>query len=183
LCPAAREVVGLLAVGLFLSGCGGGRKADEPLPRAAGAVTLRSSAFAAGATLPRRYTCDGDDVSPPLSWSGVPRAARELALVVEDPDAGRFVHWTVLRIPPTQTRLAEGSVPRGAVETDNSFGKHGWGAPCPPKGDEPHRYVFALYATDARLGLDERSSPDDVRRQLAKHALARGVLTVRFGRG
>jgi Raf kinase inhibitor-like YbhB/YbcL family protein len=112
----------------------------------------------------------------------VPPQARELALVVEDPDAGRFVHWTVLKIAPTQRRLGEGSVPSGAVETDNSFGKHGWGAPCPPKGDEPHRYIFAVYATDAPLDLDERSSPDEVRRQLAEHGLARGVLTGRYGR-
>jgi Raf kinase inhibitor-like YbhB/YbcL family protein len=112
----------------------------------------------------------------------VPPRARELALVVEDPDAGRFVHWTVVGIAPTERRLAEGRVPPGAVETDNSFGKHGWGGPCPPKGDEPHRYVFALYATDAPLGHDERSSPDEVRRQLAEHGLARGLLTGRYGR-
>jgi Raf kinase inhibitor-like YbhB/YbcL family protein len=74
-------------------------------------------------------------------------------------------------------------VPRGAVETDNSFGKRGWGAPCPPKGDKSHRYVFALYATDAPLSLDEHSSPDEVRQALADHGLARGVLTARYRRG
>jgi Raf kinase inhibitor-like YbhB/YbcL family protein len=172
----------LLAVAVLLSACGGGSKAEEPLPKAAGELTLTSPAVPAGGTIARRYTCDGTGMSPPLSWSRVPRQARELALVVEDPDAGRFVHWTVLKIPPTEDRIREGSVPRGGVETDNSFGKHGWGAPCPPKGDEPHRYVFAIYATDAPLDLDEGSSPDEVRRQLAKHALARGVLTAAYGR-
>jgi Raf kinase inhibitor-like YbhB/YbcL family protein len=93
------------------------------------------------------------------------------------------VHWTVLRIAPADTRFDEGSVPHGAVETENGFGDHGWGAPCPPEGDDPHRYVFALYATDARLGLDAQASPDEVRRQLARHGVARGVLTARFGRG
>jgi Raf kinase inhibitor-like YbhB/YbcL family protein len=173
----------LLAVLALLAACGGGEKADEPLPAVAGALTLRSPAVSAGGAIAQRYTCDGEGASPPLSWSGVPPQARELALVVEDPDAGRFVHWTVLKIAPTQERIRGGSVPSGAVETDNSFGKHGWGAPCPPKGDEPHRYVFAIYATDAPLDLDEGSSPDEVRRQLSAHGLARGVLTARFGRG
>ena len=71
------------------------------------------------------------------SWSRVPRRTREIELIVEDPDAEHFVHWTVLRIPSMQRRVGEGSTPRGAVETDNSFGKRGWGAPCPPRGDKP----------------------------------------------
>jgi Raf kinase inhibitor-like YbhB/YbcL family protein len=177
-----RSLRPLFAVALMLSACGGGEKPAAPLPTTSGRLTLTSPAFAPGGSIPQRFTCDGDGVSPPLSWSGVPPRARQLALVVEDPDAGRFVHWTVLRIPPTQTRLVAGGVPRGAVETDNSFGKHGYGAPCPPRGDTPHRYVFALYAADAPLSLDEHSSPDEVRRQLADHALARGLLTARFGR-
>jgi Raf kinase inhibitor-like YbhB/YbcL family protein len=177
-----RSLRSLLAVALVLSACGGGQKAAEPLPKAASAIRLSSPAFAAGGSLPARYTCAGGSAVPPLSWSGVPRRARQLALVVEDPDADHFVHWTVLNISATQTRLDAASMPRGAVETDNSFGKHGWGAPCPPRGDAPHRYVFALYATEASLTLDEQSSPDEVRRQLARHALARGLLTVRFGR-
>jgi Raf kinase inhibitor-like YbhB/YbcL family protein len=177
-----RSLGSLLAVALLLSACGGGDKPDEPLPEAGGSLTLESPAIQDGGTIPQRYTCNGEGISPPLSWSGVPEGTRELALVVEDPDAGRFVHWTVLKIAPTQRRLEEGSAPPGAVETENSFGDPGWGAPCPPEGDEPHRYVFALYATDAPLDLDEQSSPDEVRRQLAQHALARGVLTARFGR-
>jgi Raf kinase inhibitor-like YbhB/YbcL family protein len=167
---------------LLLAACGGGEKAGEPLPRAAGMLRLASPAFPPGGTIPRRFTCDGDGTSPPLAWSGVPRGARELALVVEDPDADRFVHWTVLRIAPARRRIAAGSAPPGAVQTDNSFGHRGWGAPCPPKGDAPHRYVFALYAAGAPLDLNADSSPDDVRRELAAHALARGLLTGRFGR-
>jgi Raf kinase inhibitor-like YbhB/YbcL family protein len=177
-----RSLGSLLAVVLFLSACGGGEKADEPLPEAGGAIALESSVLSDGGTIPKRFTCDGAGVSPPLSWSAVPHGARELALVVEDPDADRFVHWTVLKIAPTETGVEEGRVPRGGVETDNSFGDNGWGAPCPPEGDAPHRYVFALYATDAPLDLDERSAPDEVRRQLAQHGVARGVLTVHFGR-
>jgi Raf kinase inhibitor-like YbhB/YbcL family protein len=173
----------LLAVAMLVSACGGGEKPATPLPGAEGALMLTSPAFSDGETIPERYTCDGDGISPPMSWSGMPRGARELALVVEDRDADRFVHWTVLGIAAAQTKIAEGSVPAGAVETDNSFGEHGWGAPCPPEGDGAHHYVFVLYATDARLGLDQQASPDEVREQLAEHGLARGVLTVLFARG
>jgi Raf kinase inhibitor-like YbhB/YbcL family protein len=172
-----------LAVMLLLSACGGGEKPSAPLPEAEGALTLASPAFSDGEPIPRRHTCDGDGSSPPLAWSGVPRGARELALVVEDRDADRFVHWTVLGIATTQTDVAEGSVPAGSVETDNSFGEPGWGGPCPPEGDEPHRYVFALYASGERLDLDQGSSPDEVRERLAEHALARGVLTGVYARG
>jgi Raf kinase inhibitor-like YbhB/YbcL family protein len=173
----------LLVVTMLVAGCGGGETPSMRLPGAEGAMSLASAAFSGGETIPRRYTCDGEGVSPPLSWSGVPGRARELVLVVEDRDADRFVHWTVLGISAAQTAIAEGSVPADAVETDNSFGERGWGAPCPPRGDGPHRYVFALYATDARLGLSGQASADEVREQLAKHALARGMLTGVFGRG
>ena len=173
----------LLVVAMLVCGCGGGEKPSVPLPGTEGALSLASTAFSGGKTIPRRYTCDGDGVSPPLSWSGVPRRARELVLVVEDRDADRFVHWTVLRIPAARTAIADDSVPAGAVETDNSFGEAGWGAPCPPEGAGSHHYVFALYATDAQMHLDEQASPDEVRQQLAEHALARGLLTGVFARG
>ena len=172
-----------IAAALLLSACGGGEKAGAPLPEARASVMLSSPAFAGGGTLPRRFTCDGAGVSPPLAWSGVPREARELTLVVEDPDAGRFVHWTVLRIPPAARGTGEGRAPRGGVETGNSAGKRGWAPACPPEGDEPHRYVFALYAERAPLGLGADASPDEVRARIAQQAIARGVLTARYGRG
>jgi len=172
----------LLLLVALPAGCGGGDKASEPLPDAARSLTLTSPAFNDGGTIPKRFSCDGQGGSPALRWSGVPRSARKLALVVEDPDADRFVHWTVLDIPASAAGIAEGRVPAGAVETENSFGKRGWGGPCPPEGDDPHRYVFALYATDAPLGLGKDSSPDDVRAALSDHAIARGTLTARFGR-
>src|SRR5215207_10746001 len=145
-----RTAMGRLACFVVLASqvaaCGGGEKADEPLPAAPAPLTLQSSAFAPGAPIPERYTCDGAGDAPPLSWSGVPKRARELTLVVEDPDADRFVHWTVLRIAPYTMGLDEGHAPAGAVETDNSTGKRGWTPPCPPEDDEPHHYVFAVYA-------------------------------------
>jgi Raf kinase inhibitor-like YbhB/YbcL family protein len=173
----------LLVLAALPAGCGGGGdKPSEPLPEAEPSITVTSPAFRDGGTIPKRFTCDGSDTSPALRWSGVPGGARELALVVEDPDADRFVHWTVLGIPPDQTGIPDGRVPAGAVETETSFGDRGWGGPCPPEGDDPHRYVFALYAADAPLGLGKDSSPDDVRAALSDHALARGTLTGRFGR-
>jgi Raf kinase inhibitor-like YbhB/YbcL family protein len=112
----------------------------------------------------------------------VPGDARELELLVEDEDADRFVHWSLLGIPASVHRIPESRPPAGTVETTNSFGNHGWGGPCPPEGDNPHRYLFALYATDAPLGLDESATPDDVHSALADHAIARGNLIGRFGR-
>jgi len=88
----------------------------------------------------------------------------------------------VLDIPSALRRLAEGRVPKGTVETKNSFGDTGWGGPCPPEGDKPHRYVFAVYALKQTLGLDSGASPDDVQNAVADHAIGRGTLTGLFGR-
>jgi Raf kinase inhibitor-like YbhB/YbcL family protein len=178
----ASGVALLLLLSVAVSACGDGEKPSEPLPEADASIELQSPAFRDGGAIPASFTCDGKDLSPPLRWSGVPARARELALVVEDSDADRFVHWTVLGIPLSTSRLSEGQVPQGASETENSFGKHGWSGPCPPEGDSAHRYLFALYATDAPLTQDEDASPDDVRGALSDHAIARGTLTGRFSR-
>lgn len=172
----------VLVAATLLAGCGGGEEASEPLPDVGGTLRLESPAFREGGQIPKKFSCDGDDVSPALSWRGAPSRTSELALVMEDRDADRFVHWTVLRIPPQTNRFEEGRIPAGAVEADNSFGKRGWGGPCPPEGDEPHRYVFALYALRRELGLGPDASPDEVREALAGAGLARGTLTGLFGR-
>jgi Raf kinase inhibitor-like YbhB/YbcL family protein len=183
---SARRHAALLALAATAAaaGCGGGDTVKGGPPAAAGTIRLTSAAFPAGATMPRRYTCSGDDVSPPLAWSGVPSGARSLALLVEDHDApgGTFVHWTLWDLPPRTTALAADTVPPGAKEGKSSFGKEGYGGPCPPKGDQPHHYNFLLYALRARLGLAAGASPGDVRSAVAKQALARGTLTGRFGR-
>jgi Raf kinase inhibitor-like YbhB/YbcL family protein len=178
-------VVVLLVVAFASAACGGGggENATKPLPEAPAAMTLTSRSFANAGTIPKRFTCDGADESPALAWTGVPAAAKELALVVDDPDAGHYVHWTVAGIPPSVNGVAEGSEPDGGEELANSAGKHAWTGPCPPKGDGVHEYVFAVYALDAPLGVKEDATPDEVRTALAEHALARGVLTARFGRG
>jgi Raf kinase inhibitor-like YbhB/YbcL family protein len=167
---------------IALAGCGGGDKPSKPLPSVPATIKLSSPAFRDAGTIPKLYTCSGEGVSPPLRWSGLKAGGRELELLVEDVDAGRFIHWTVVGIRPTVDRVAEGRTPPGSSETENSFGDHGWGGPCPPEGDKPHRYLFALYETDAPLGLDEDASHDELRSALAKHAVAVGLMTGRFGR-
>ena len=113
----------------------------------------------------------------------MPSGAKELALVVDDPEAGHYVHWTVLGIPPTVTARPRTRSPRAARELPNSAGDDDWMGPCPPEGDGIHDYLFAVYALDAPLGLADDASPDEVRAAIGDHALARGVLTGRFGRG
>jgi Raf kinase inhibitor-like YbhB/YbcL family protein len=169
---AASAAAGLIAAGLLAGGCGGGGGSGEPLPDAPAKMSISSPAFANRGTIPTRYTCSGAGEAPPLKFSGAPAGTRELALVVEDADADWFVHWTVLGIP-RGTRSLEGRAPAGAVETENDFGDKGWGAPCPPEGDKPHRYFFAVYALDAKV---------DSRDAIGEHALASGTLVGRFGR-
>jgi Raf kinase inhibitor-like YbhB/YbcL family protein len=167
---------------VFAAGCGGGDKPSDSLPKAPASMHLASPAFRDGGPIPARFTCSGKDVSPPLRFWDVPAAAQELELLVEDPDADRFVHWTLLKIPPTIHYIAEGAPPAGAIQTQNGFGDRRYGGPCPPEGKGAHRYVFALYATDAPLDLDESASADDVRAAIGRHAVAVGRLTGRFAR-
>jgi hypothetical protein len=163
-----------------LAGCGGGREPATPSGSGAPASIALSSP-ALGATIPRRFSCDGAGGSPPLRWSGAPANARELVLVVQDPDApgGTFVHWTAFGIQPAPS----GEIPAGAHPRSgrNSAGRTGWTPPCPPGGDKPHRYEFALYALRKPSGLRAGASAADVRAALAG-ALARGSFTATYGR-
>src|SRR5256885_1632086 len=129
-------------------------------------LAIKSSSFDEGGLIPAKYTGDGEDRSPPLSWSGVPEDAKELALVVDDPDAPGtvpFVHWLAYKIPAQSKSLADGasrSPPAGALQGINSFGRSGYGGPAPPPGS-PHHYHFRLYALDHALelrpGLDKKA--------------------------
>jgi Raf kinase inhibitor-like YbhB/YbcL family protein len=126
----------------------GGNAAPSVAP---GTLRLSSPAFGEGQAIPTEYTCLGDDVSPPLAWSGVPAGTGELALVVRDPDADGFVHWVVTGLPPTIGGLARGNPPAQAVEALNDFGRAGWSGPCPPSGT--HNYDFRLYALAQPSGI------------------------------
>ncbi|GGZ88749.1 hypothetical protein GCM10010389_28910 [Streptomyces echinoruber] len=155
-----------------------------PTPTATRRITVTSPAFPDGGTIPRRYTCDGADVSPPLALSGVPADATGLVVIAEDRDAphGTFTHWLMWGVYPRLAELPAGEVPAGATVGRNDFRKNAYGGPCPPRGDRPHRYVFTVYAADRRLGLTPSATADDVRRVLAGHTLALGSLSGRYGR-
>jgi Raf kinase inhibitor-like YbhB/YbcL family protein len=157
---------------------------DVPAPEAPMTITLRSSAFADGDSIPRRFTCDGDDVSPPLEWSGVPSSTVELALLVEDPDApgGTFAHWVLWGLDGGLSGLGEGDVPVHARAGRNDFGRAGWGGPCPPRGSDPHRYVFTLLALSDPLEVEAEASASDVKRAAEGKVLAEGRLTGSYGR-
>lgn len=117
-------------------------------------LTLTSSAFSENGNISSKYTCDGDQMIPPLSISGVPDETKSLALIVHDPDApvsGGFTHWTVWNIDPAMSDILEGQAPSGATEGVNGSGKNGYTGPCPPSGI--HHYQFILYALDTKLNL------------------------------
>jgi Raf kinase inhibitor-like YbhB/YbcL family protein len=177
-----RTAIALLVVAVAAS-CGDDGD-DVPVPEAPMTITLRSPAFADGDSIPRRFTCDGDDVSPPLEWSGVPSSTVELALLVEDPDApgGTFVHWVLWGLDGGLSGLGEGDVPVQARAGRNDFGRAGWGGPCPPRGSDPHRYVFTLLALSDPLAVEAEVSADDVKRAADGKVLAEGRLTGRYGR-
>lgn len=145
-------------------------------------MQLTSPAFAPGGPVPSRYTCDGEDVSPPLAWDGVPEGAESLALIVDDPDApGKiWVHWVLYALPPEMTGLEEGAVPAGAREGMTDFGRTGYGGPCPPSGT--HRYDFTLYALDARLDLPPGATKSQLLEAMEGHVLAKSGLQGRYAR-
>ena len=182
--PLSRALLAFPALGLALAGCGGGERVSGPPPPAPDRITVTSPAFRDGGRIPTKYSCDGQEVSPPLRWRGVPTDARELALLVEDPDAsgGTFVHWVLFKLPPSLGALAAGRVPNGARQGQNSAGKDGWAGPCPPGGDPPHHYEFTLYALRTPLDQPDGASPDAVRAAVARSAVARGRLVGRFAR-
>ncbi len=145
-------------------------------------ITLKSSAFAAKEAIPVEYTCDGEDLSPDLSWSGVPEDVESFALICDDPDAPKkkWAHWVIYNIPATQRALSKGidAIPElesGVRQGRNDFDNIGYGGPCPPPGN-PHRYFFKLYALDAKLDLQPGASKLDLLKAMKGHVLARGQL-------
>jgi len=150
-------------------------------------MKLTSSAFGAGEMIPRRYSCDGDDLSPPLAWTGVPAGAKALALICDDPDApvGTWVHWVLFNLPADLTQLPEGlpaaqTLENGAIHGTNSWKRVGYGGPCPPSGT--HRYFFKLYALDAPLTLGSNATARDVQAAMKGHVLAEAQLMGRYRR-
>src|SRR5579859_8040358 len=147
--------------------------ASNPAAPERPALQVRSTAFAAGREIPPKYTCDGTQTSPPLSWSAVPSGTQSIALLVDDPDApkGTFTHWLVTGISPTTTELAAGAVlPRGSFAAKNGKGEAKYTGPCPPAGR--HRYVFRVFALDR--AIQPPRSKDDFLSEINGHVLAEG---------
>ncbi len=154
---------------------------SDHLVKEVSTMHLTSKAFQEGAFIPLRYTCDGQDISPPLQWSQVPTEAKSLVLICDDPDApmGTWVHWIVVDLPPDSKGLAEGEpVPKPARELKNSSGRITYGGPCPPHGI--HRYFFKLYALD--VPTLEKVTPQTLPALLQEHTLAEVHLMGRYQR-
>ena len=132
---------------------------------------LTSPAFDEGQPIPERFSCDGDNVSPPLDWSSVPEGTRSLALILHDPDApsGDFTHWVGWNIDPGTGGLEEGA--HATVEGANGFGENGYGGPCPPPGHGAHRYFHELFALDTELDLEEGASREQLEDAIEGHVL------------
>ena len=143
-------------------------------------MQITSSAFTNNGFIPSKYTCDGEDISPPLSFSNIPKNAKSFALIMDDPDAstGSFVHWLVWNISPEKPSLAEGEKPN-AIQGKTDFGKIGYGGPCPP---DVHRYFFKLYAIDNILGLTEGATKQDLEKTMTNHIIDQATLIGKYSR-
>ena len=188
-----RKLVSLLLFTAFLafvmSGCGPGPSPtsvpEAPAPPEKGGqempFELTSTAFAPGEPIPQKYTCDGEDISPPLQWSDPPQGTQSFALICDDPDApiGTWVHWVLYNLPAEARALPEvvppdAELPDGSRHGQNGWRKLGYGGPCPPSGT--HRYFFKLYALDTVLDLAAGASKKQVLQAMEGHILAQTEL-------
>jgi len=151
-------------------------------------LSISSPGFQEGERIPAKYTCQGQDISPQLDWSGVPKEAKSLALIMDDPDApgGIFTHWVIFNIPPDSLKLPEAvptepQLPGSARQGSNDGGGIGYSGPCPPPG-RPHRYRFTLYALDKQLDLKAGASKKQLIKAMEGHILNQARLTGTYQR-
>ena len=151
------------------------------------AIKVISTAFQEGGMIPKQYTCDDQNISPPLEWDSVPANAKTLALIADDPDApGKtWVHWVVFDMPATTKSLPENvpaqeTIAGGGKQGTTDFRRIGYGGPCPPGGT--HRYYFKVYALDKELGLDNKTTKDQLLKAMEGHTLAQGQLMGKYKR-
>lgn len=171
-------VSGLAFAGFgLLGGCG---QASRHRPAGGALITVSSAAFPAGGSIPVRYSCNGDNVSPPLAWSGLPAGTAEVAVVVDDPDAprGAFYHWIVAGLAPSTTALAEGT--HAGITATGSSGQPGYTGMCPPAGQR-HRYRFTVYALQTPSGVTAGMDPVSARKRIVAAERAAGQLIASFG--
>lgn len=181
-----RRLLAILCL-LVLASCGREAPPSEAPAAEETGLTLTSPAFDEGATIPARYTCDGEDISPPLSWRDPPPGTASFALVVDDPDAGAatWIHWVLYDLPAETRQLPagvppEGRLPSGAAQGQNSWPRVGYGGPCPPSGT--HRYYFSLYALDTVLGADSGLTQRELLQGMEGHLLAQAQLMGTYAR-
>src|SRR6476646_449215 len=152
------------------------------------AFSISSASFQNGKDIPKKFTCDGEDVSPALSWTDPPSGSHSFALIADDPDAprGTWTHWVLFDLPSTATSLPEGvpkvgNLPAGGRQGVNDFSKIGYGGPCPPPG-KPHRYFFKLYALNSNLNLKAGVSKQEVEQAIQANILSKAELMGKYGR-
>ena len=148
-------------------------------------LTLKSSAFKNGDMIPRRFTCDGENINPFLEIKNTPANTKSFALVVDDPDATNgktWDHWVMWNIDPKTQYIMEDNIPAGAVEGLNSWSKMKYGGPCPPQGAKPHRYIFTLSALDTMLDLPASSTKADLEQVMQSHVIEKTTLMGLYGR-
>ena len=150
-------------------------------------LKVTSTAFSDGEMIPSKYTADGQDISPPLAWEGLPESTQSVAIINDDPDApmGTWVHWLVWNIPPTVSNLAENAPPDkqwpdGTRQGTTDFGRIGYGGPAPPSGT--HRYFFKVYALDTMLDLPDGATKPELEKAMKGHILAEGQLVGKYSR-
>jgi Raf kinase inhibitor-like YbhB/YbcL family protein len=151
------------------------------------AITVSSTVFDDGGMIPLKYTCDGEDISPPLSFEDIPGNTGSLAIISDDPDApmGTWVHWVVYNLPPDTRNMPENipgeeNLEGGGRHGITDFGRYGYGGPCPPSGT--HRYYFKVYALDIKLDLPDMASKKDLEAAMDGHVLAEGQLMGKYKR-
>jgi Raf kinase inhibitor-like YbhB/YbcL family protein len=149
---------------------------------------LSSNAFSPNESIPQKFTCDANDISPQLTWTGAPTTTQSFALIMDDPDApaGTWAHWILYDLPPNAHELPENvpnheQLPNGARQGRNDFNKFGYGGPCPPAG-KPHRYFFKLYALDVKLNLRSGLLKADIERAMQTHIAAQSELIGLYSR-
>ncbi|MBI4782422.1 MAG: YbhB/YbcL family Raf kinase inhibitor-like protein [Oscillatoriophycideae cyanobacterium NC_groundwater_1537_Pr4_S-0.65um_50_18] len=171
-----------------ITGCAlGDRPVESPSPVLSSQFRLTSPVFADESLIPAKFTCDGENISPMLQWDQPPTQTKSLALIVEDPDAPgqTFTHWVLYDLPPDTRQLPEKVSPQpflqaGGLQGKSSFGKYGYGGPCPPSGT--HRYLFKLYALDQILDLPPGTTQTDLVEAMQGHVLAEAKLTGKYAR-
>jgi Raf kinase inhibitor-like YbhB/YbcL family protein len=180
----AAVVAAMLAM-MHITGCHAAQTSEEGVPMT---ITVTSSAFEPGAPIPKKYSGEGANISPPLAWSGLPEKTKELALICDDPDAprGTWVHWVIYKIPAAATSLPEAVAreprpkePAGAVQGVNSWPKGentGYGGPMPPPGHGTHHYHFKLYALDQPVAVEPGLDKNGLLAAMKGHILAEGQL-------